>query len=241
MPPESLARAMLELNAKGCANVEPVSPTHHLPGFLEALSTAVEQGLNVPVVYNTNGYETLDALELLDGIVDVYLPDLKYASDDAALRYSHVGDYVQTARAAILEMYSQVGNLVVDLQGRAMRGLIIRHLVLPEGISGSRETLFWIRDNFPTTVTVSLMAQYSPLNRAAEFPPLDRRLLAEEYEAAMDLSWDIGLENVFVQDLSSQETGIPDFERAGPFEWDGEQTQRQELDKADITTEKLPA
>jgi len=217
--PEELAQTMLYLQAQGCASIEPVSPSHHLPGLLEALGIAIAGGLHLPVVYNTNGYETSGTLDLLDGIVDVYLPDLKYAADNHASRYSDVGDYVQVARSAILKMHAQVGNLVVNLNGTAVRGLILRHLVLPGNLSGTTETLFWIKENFPPTVTISLMAQYVPLHRSREFPELNQAVTAEEYERAVDLAWDLGLENVFVQDLASGEVGVPNFGIALPFDW----------------------
>jgi len=219
MRPVELAAIMLQIQRKGCANVELVSPSHHLPGLLEAVAIAVEYGLELPIVYNTNGYESLEVLGLLAGIVDVYLPDLKYADSSVAAQYSDTPDYVERARQAILKMHRQVGNLVTDLQGRAVRGLIIRHLLLPQGLSGFPETLSWIRDNLPRTVRLSLMAQYSPLHRANNFPPLDRRLTPQEYDAAVDLTWDMGFENVFIQDIESQDEGIPDFALETPFEW----------------------
>ncbi|MEW6349298.1 MAG: radical SAM protein [Thermodesulfobacteriota bacterium] len=217
--PENLAREILSLQSRGCATVEPVSPTHHLPGLLEALAFAAEQGLTLPIVYNTNGYETPATLDLLDGIVDVYLPDLKYASDDAAVRFSGAGDYVHVAREAVVKMHAQVGNLVVDMDGTAVRGLVLRHLVLPGEVSGTSDTLHWVAENLPRTVTLSLMAQYSPLHRAMEFPPLGRRLADHEYDSAVDLAWDLGLQNVFVQELSAQDCGIPDFGSEQPFDW----------------------
>jgi putative pyruvate formate lyase activating enzyme len=218
--PEELGRIMIELRDRGCATLEPVSPSHHLPGLLEALAAAVQQGVDLPVVYNTNAYEAPETLDLLEGVVDVYLPDLKYASNERAREYSGAGDYVDTARAAILKMYSQVGNLVVDINGQAVRGMILRHLVLPGELAGTHDTLSWVADNLPGTVTISLMAQYAPLHRAGEFPQLDRGLTAEEYDEAVDLAWELGLENVFVQDLDSRNVGIPDFVRNQPFEWE---------------------
>ncbi|MEJ2719283.1 MAG: radical SAM protein, partial [Deltaproteobacteria bacterium] len=135
---------------------------------------------------------------------------------------SEAADYVQTARAAIVRMHDQVGNLVLDMRGRAVKGLILRHLVLPGDLSGTRETLFWIHDNLPSTVTISLMAQYSPMHQSTAFPPLDRKVTPEEYETAVDLAWELGFENVFVQDLESPTVGIPDFRRSKPFEWEEE-------------------
>jgi putative pyruvate formate lyase activating enzyme len=210
---------MLHLQRLGCANVEPVSPSHHLPGLLEALAIAVDAGLSLPVVYNTNAYESLETLELLDGIVDIYLPDIKYADDDIAAKYSDADNYVDTARTAILVMSSQVQDLVVGATGRALRGLILRHLVLPEDLSGTDATLRWASEQLPRTVTLSLMAQYAPLHRAKELPPLDRKLTAQEYDRAVNLAWDLGFHNAFVQDLESTDTCVPDFTREEPFDW----------------------
>ncbi len=181
---------------------------------------AVEAGVTLPVVYNTNGYESPETLDLLDGIVDVYLPDLKYASQANASLYSDAENYVSTARAAILRMHSQVGNLVMDLTGRAIRGLIVRHLVLPDDASGTFETLTWLGENFPRTLMLSLMAQYTPLHRGRHFPPLNRPTTTREYEEAIDYAWAKGFENVFIQELDSQEAGIPDFSRHHPFSWE---------------------
>jgi len=210
---------MLRLQSQGCSTIEPVSPSHHLPGLLEALAMAADQGLRLPVVYNSNGYESPETLDLLDGIVDIYLPDIKYADSENARRFSDVPDYVEIAREAVLKMHGQVGNLVVDLNGQARQGLIIRLLVLPEDVSGTYQTLAWIRDNLPRTVTLSLMAQYLPLHRGTEFPPLQRAITQEEYDRAVDFAWDLGLEQVFVQDLESRDVGIPDFQVDNPFNW----------------------
>jgi putative pyruvate formate lyase activating enzyme len=219
LSPDELALEILQLQKSGCSTIEPVSPTHHLPGLLNALAIAAEQGLDLPVVYNTNGYESVHTLELLDGIVDIYLPDLKYASNDEALKYSDATDYVEKARAAILKMHAQVGNLVVDVQGSGVRGMILRHLILPGDVSGTRQTLVWVRDNLPITVTLSLMAQYAPLHRGKDFPPLDRTITSKEYDRAVDAAWDLGFENAFIQEMDSPESGIPDFSLSEPFRW----------------------
>jgi len=220
--PALLAREMLALQDARCSNIEPVSPGHHLPGLLAALAIARRKGLTLPVVYNTNGYESLETLDLLDGIVDVYLPDLKYASNEIALRYSDAADYVETAREAVLAMRRQVGNLVVDMRGLAIKGLIIRHLTLPGNAAGSEETLAWIGEHMPRTVTISLMAQYSPLYRSNRHAEINRRVSEDEYDRVVDLAWRMGFRNVFVQDPASQEVGIPDFEQEAPFHWQGE-------------------
>lgn len=216
---KALASKIMDLQAAGCANIEPVSPSHHLPGLLEAIALASSQGLELPIVYNTNGYETVETLEILDGIVDIFLPDLKYASEEQAMRYSDVPDYVKTARSAILEMYSQVGDLVLDEDGRATRGLILRLLVLPSDISGTRESLMWIRENLPSSITLSLMSQYTPMYAASQDSLLKRGITEKEYDEVLDMAWDMGFENAFVQELASQDSGIPDFLSDQPFEW----------------------
>ena len=217
---DSLAQHMLNLQKLGCSNIEAVSPSHHLPGFLTALSIARRMGLHLPIVYNSNGYESTETLDLLEGVIDIYLPDLKYASDVMALRYSATGDYVEHARKAVLKMHEQVGNLVLAMNGAATKGLILRLLILPVDISGTFQTLLWIKDNFPTAVTISLMAQYSPLHKANQHPPLNRRVTQAEYDDMVDMAWSLGFENIFVQDFSSQDSGIPDFSSREPFQWD---------------------
>lgn len=220
--PDALALEFLKLQAAGCANIDMVSPGHHLPGALEALAIAVEEGLSLPVIYNTNAYEAPEALELLDGIVDVYLPDLKYASDTLAARYSDVTDYVAIARNAVLTMYRQVGDFVLDAHGRAQRGLIVRHLILPRNLVNTRETLKWLRANLPLTVPISLMSQFNPLHRSQEFPELDRCITEKEYDEMIDFAWELGLENVFIQEMDSPCIAVPDFTLQQPFRWDRE-------------------
>ena len=215
-----LADEMLKLQLQGVSNIEPVSPTHQMHLFLQALAIAAEKGLNLPVVYNSGGYDSVEALKLLRGVVHVYMPDLKYADSRMAARYSDCPDYVEGARAAIMEMYDQVGELEMDAEGRAIKGLIIRHLVLPDDISGTAETMRWIRDNISSQVAISLMSQYSPMYDAFRYPELRRRIKASEYDRIVDLCWDLGLENVFIQEISSQDTCIPDFRNTNPFEWD---------------------
>lgn len=217
---EDLAREMLRLQTLGCANIEAVSPSHQLPWLLEALAVARRDGLDLPIVYNSNGYEAAHTLEVLEGVVDVYVPDIKYASDEHALRYSDAPGYVGIAQQAVATMHRQVGNLVVDLSGRAIRGLIIRLLVLPDGIAGIRETLMWIKDHLPSTVTLSIMAQYAPLHRAAEYPELNRTISEDEYEAVLEEAWEMGFENIYIQELTSSQCGIPDFSLNCPFSWE---------------------
>jgi putative pyruvate formate lyase activating enzyme len=220
MEPAELAHKLIALQALGCSNIEPVSPTHHLPGFLEALACAMDQGLNLPVVYNSNGYEKIETLELLDGVVDVYLPDLKYYSDSSALKFSSAPNYFATATAAISEMCRQTGNLAVDNDGSALRGTIVRHLVLPGQTADTFKILDWIRRNLPHGTWISLMAQYSPIHKAALYPELNTRVTEDEYDRVVDFAWESGLENVFTQELDSQDIGIPDFHLSTPFKWE---------------------
>ena len=183
---ERLAEMMVELQQRGAHNVNLVTPTHFVPQILAALSLAVEMGLRLPLVYNSSGYESVEVLRLLDGVVDVWLPDAKYATDDVARRLSGLSRYVEHNRAALREMYRQVGDeLLLDGEGIAQRGLIIRHLVLPGGLAGTREVLHWIASELSPRVHVSLMGQYFPAYRAVGHPLLGRKLTTEEYEDAL--------------------------------------------------------
>lgn len=215
----SLAAQMLYLqNELGCHNINFVSPSHVVPQLARALLEAVPLGLRVPLVYNTNAYDTLETLRELDGIVDIYLPDIKYASDDFARKYSQAPSYVAVSRIAIREMYRQVGDLVVDEKGVAQRGLIVRHLVLPNGLAGSEQSLVWLACELSTSVTVSIMSQYLPAHKARRVPLLARSISAAEYEEVSDLLYNLGLENGWVQELSAPNVYVPDFEREGhPF------------------------
>jgi len=212
-----LADEMLLLERAGAHNVNLISPTHVAAGVAEALFAARERGLSIPVVYNSNGYDAVPTLRCLEGLIDVYLPDIKYSQDAAAMNYSGVQRYVAANRRAIGEMYRQVGNLVLDEHGIARRGLLVRHLVLPGGQAGSRDSLRFLRSLSPD-VTVSIMAQYTPQHRAAEFPPLERRISAAEYEQVVDCALALGLEQCFVQELECSDAMVPDFRKASPFE-----------------------
>jgi putative pyruvate formate lyase activating enzyme len=216
----ALAESMLYLQDKlGCHNINFVSPSHFVPQLVRAVLEAVPMGLRVPLVYNTNGYDSVTSLKELDGIVSVYLPDLKYASDRWAKKFSHAPDYVARSREAIKEMYRQVGELTVDESGLAQRGLIIRHLILPNGLAGSEESLIWLASEVSPTATVSIMSQYSPLHRAKKIPLLSRTISVAEYEATLQLLSDVGIENGWVQEMGASESYLPDFEREGhPFQ-----------------------
>jgi putative pyruvate formate lyase activating enzyme len=196
-----LARMMLSLQKRGCHNINFVTPTHYMPQILAGLALAVEQGLTLPVVYNTGGYELVEVLKLLEGIVDVYMPDMRYASNENGLKYSCVSDYVTHNRAAIREMHRQVGDLETDERGVAVRGMVVRLLVLPGSLSGTEETLEFIAKEVSTGTYVSLMAQYFPAHRANLFPPLDRRITREEYSKAFRKMEELGLTKGWAQRL----------------------------------------
>ncbi len=195
-----LAGKMLKLQAQDVHNINFVTPGHFLPQVLAALWLAIPQGFRLPIVWNSSGYERVDALRLLDGVVDVYLPDMKYAGDDEAVRFSSAPGYRDINRAAVAEMLRQVGHFRADDEGVAVRGLIIRHLVLPEGGAGTRETLAWIAANLGRETHVSHMKQYYPAHRAPDTPGLQRKLTDEEYEEAVKALEEAGLENGWIQE-----------------------------------------
>jgi putative pyruvate formate lyase activating enzyme len=202
----------------GCHNINFVSPSHFVPQLVRAVLKAVPMGLRVPLVYNTSGYDAISSLRELDGIIDIYLPDLRYADDKWAKKLSQAPNYVTRARQAIKEMYRQVGDLVVDEFGLAQRGLIVRHLILPNGLAGSEESLSWLARELSPTVTVSIMSQYLPLHRAQRIPLLSRTISTDEHEAVLQLLSDLGLENGWIQEMGASENYVPDFEREGhPF------------------------
>ncbi len=198
---EELAEMMLYLQEEGAHNINFVTPTHFVANILNALYIAVNKGFRLPLVYNTSGYELEETLKLLDGIIDIYLPDIKYSDDKMAKKYSRAKDYVKHNRAALKEMYRQVGNLILNEEGVAVRGLIIRHLVLPNDISGTRESLRFIAEELSPEVTISLMSQYFPAYRASSYRELWRRITPREYLAAVEAMELYGLKNGWTQDF----------------------------------------
>ena len=196
---EALAQMMGALQEVGCHNVNLVTPSHVVPQIVEALSLAVEEGLSIPVVYNTSSYDGLDALRLLDGIVDLYLADLKYTDDEMAERYSHAPNYTAVSQEAIREMYRQVGDLVMDEQGIAQQGLIIRHLVLPNGLAGTDAAMRFLAKEISPHTFVNLMSQYRPAYRAEEDDKINRGLRGEEFEEAVGMLRKWGLDRGEIQ------------------------------------------
>jgi len=191
--PEELAQMMLSLQEQGCHNINLVSPSHVVPQILAGLLLAAEAGLRLPLVYNTGGYDSLKTLALLDGVVDIYMPDMKYADAGVARRYSKISNYPAVNQAAVKEMHRQVGDLVLDERGVARRGLLVRHLVLPEGLAGTAEIVRFLRDEISPHTYLNVMAQYRPCYRAHELPPLNRPITSQEYAEAVCLARQAGL------------------------------------------------
>jgi len=190
---ETLAAMMLSLQERGCHNINLVSPTHVVPYILEALELAAAKGLNLPLVYNSGGYDAIETLELLDGVVDIYMPDMKYSDEKIAEELSGVKDYPGVNRAAVREMHRQVGDLTSDEQGIAKRGLLVRHLVLPEGLAGTEEVVSFLAKDVSADTYLNVMAQYHPCYKAFDIPRLARRLQGQEFSDAVDLAHRQGL------------------------------------------------
>lgn len=190
---QSLANIMLQLQDIGCHNINLVSPTHVVPQFLAALVIAAAKGLRIPLVYNSGGYDSLSILKILDGVVDIYMPDMKYSSAQIALHYSKIRQYPQINRAAVLEMHRQVGDLQLDDNGIAQRGLLVRLLVLPNGLAGVQETVQFLANEISPHTYLNLMDQYRPAYNASQYPKLNRRIKYEEYEEAVRMAHEAGL------------------------------------------------
>ncbi len=215
----TLAQQMVYLQDElKCHNINLVSPSHFVPQIVRAVLLAIPMGLKIPLVYNTNGYDALETLRELNGIIGIYLPDIKYASRKWAKELSDTFDYVEYSRLAIKEMYRQVGNLMVDENDIAQKGLIVRHLILPNNLAGSRDSLTWLARELSPEVTVSIMAQYLPQNKAPQIPMISRTISISEYNEVTRLLEELGLENGWVQGMDSPGEYLPDFDRQGqPF------------------------
>ncbi len=190
---EELAAVMLELQGLGCHNINLVSPSHVVAQILEALVVAAANGLRLPLVYNSGGYDSLAALRLLDGVIDIYMPDMKYADAEKARRYSEVENYPAVNQAAVREMHRQVGDLQLDENGIARRGLLVRHLILPNGLAGTPEIVRFLAEEISTDTYLNLMDQYHPAYHAWRFPELSRAITAEEYRAAQQAAQEASL------------------------------------------------
>lgn len=199
IPLKELADIMIDLEASGCHNINLVSPTHYAAQIVESISLAIEIGLRIPIVYNTGGYDSLDVIKLLKGIVDIYMPDMRYSDDRMALFYSDAGNYVKHNRACVSEMYKQAGDLVMNDEGIAAKGMIIRCLVLPNNISGTEKSLEFIAKHISKKAYISLMSQYYPAYRASRTKELSRRITTAEYNAAVNKLRELGIDNGWVQ------------------------------------------
>ena len=211
MSPKQLSLIMLKLQMQGAQNIDLVSPTHFLPQIIEAIYLAKQQGLYLPIVYNTNAYESKTALELLSGIVDVYLPDFKYFNDSAAFKYSGIKNYVDTAWQAIKIMYDTVGDFTVDLDGSARRGVLVRHLVLPENLAGSLQMLDFLKRELGVNIGLSIMSQYSPCYQAHGIDELNKKIDSALYNEVVEHVMALGFEQCWIQELKSSDIYFPDF------------------------------
>ncbi|HUH97695.1 MAG TPA: radical SAM protein [Anaerolineales bacterium] len=211
-----LAAEMLRLQDQGAHNINFVSPSHMIFQMADAIGAARAQGLAVPIVYNTNGYDSVEALRQIRGLVEIYLPDIKYMDNELGRRYSAVGDYAEIIPGVLREMLEQVGQLQMDEHGIATRGLLVRHLVLPGHLDNSRRCLQFLADLSPD-IFVSIMSQYSPQHKAARYPEINRTLREDEYDQITEYALDLGLGNAFVQEIESQTACLPDFDEANPF------------------------
>ena len=210
---EELANIMLKQQEKGVNNINLVTPTMYVYQIIEAIKIARKKGLEIPIVYNTNGYESVETLKLLEGYVDIYLPDLKYYYDDLAKKYSKVDNYFEIATKAIQEMYRQVGTPVLDENGVMKKGLMIRHLILPNEVQNSKKVLKWIKENIDSYVYVSIMAQYFPTYKAKEDNLINRKLNKKEYREIEEFLYTLNLENGYMQELGEhEEEYVPTWE-----------------------------
>ena len=211
---EDLAKIFLEQQKRNLENINLVTPTSYVSQIIEAIKIARKEGFNLPIVYNTNGYEKVETIKKLDGYVDIYLPDLKYAENELAKKYSNIDNYFEVATTAIKEMYRQVGQPVLDEKGVMKKGLMIRHLILPNNIENSKHILKWIKENIDEEVYVSVMTQYFPTYKANEYKEINRKISKEEYDEIENYIYKLGIENGYMQDYpeENEEQYVPKWE-----------------------------
>ncbi|MBE0688051.1 MAG: radical SAM protein [Anaerolineaceae bacterium] len=191
---EELAEIMLELQTMGCHNINLVSPSHVVPQILESVFLASQRGLNLPIVYNCGGYDSVETLKLLDGVIDIYMPDMKYADEKIAKKYSRVPNYPMINQAAILEMHRQVGDLVMDDNGIAVKGLLVRHLIMPDGVTGTENVIKFLAEKISRNVYLNLMDQYWPAYQATRYPEINRRVNQSEMKKAIEIARNMDLQ-----------------------------------------------
>ncbi len=210
---ERLAQIMLEQQNRNVNNINLVTPTMYVYQIIDSIKIAKENGLKIPIIYNSNGYENIDTIKMLNGYIDVYLPDLKYYLDEVAIKYSDAPDYFNIATKAIKEMYNQVGNVKFDERGIIQKGVIIRHLILPNHIKNTKNILKWIKDNFDDKVFVSIMAQYFPTYKAKDDDLINRKLSIREYREIENYIYSLDLKNGYMQELGKhEEEYVPKFD-----------------------------
>ena len=213
---ERLSEIFLELQGKKANNINLVTATHYVPQVVEALKMAKSQGLHIPVVYNCGGYETVETLKLLEGLVDIYLPDFKYVDSERAERYSHAGNYPEVAKAALAEMVRQQPRAEFDERGMMKKGVIVRHLMLPGGIKDSKDVVKYLYETYGNQIHMSLMNQYTPLPHVTDYPEINRKLKKFEYDRLVDYAIALGVENGFIQEgETAEESFIPAFTNEG--------------------------
>lgn len=213
---ERLSEIFLELQEKGANNINLVTPTHYTPEIVWSVKHARERGLTLPIVYNCSGYEKVDTLRMLEDIVDIYLTDFKYMDNDMAKRYSHASNYTEVAKAALKEMVRQTGDAVFSEEGMMQRGVIVRHLLLPDALENAKAVVQYVYETYGDTVFLSLMNQYTPLPQVEKYPEINRRVTEEEYDELVDFAIDIGVENGFIQEgETAEESFIPEFNNEG--------------------------
>ena len=213
---ERLSEIFLELQEQKANNINLVTATHYVPQVVEALKIAKEKGLHIPVVYNCGGYETVETLKLLEGLVDIYLPDFKYVNHDRAKRYSRAEDYPEAAKKALAEMVRQQPEAEFDERGIMKKGVIVRHLMLPGGIKDSKAVVKYLYETYGNQIFISLMNQYTPLPHVADYPEIDRKLKKFEYDRLVDYAISLGVENGFIQEgETAEESFIPAFTNEG--------------------------
>lgn len=213
---DRLSEIFLELQEKGAVNINLVTPSHYVKEIVKALTMAKNNGLTIPVVYNTSSYELVDTLKSLEGLVDIYLPDFKYVDSLLAMRYSHAKDYYEVACAALAEMHRQISACSFDEHGIMTGGIIVRHLILPGHTADSKRVIKYIKDTYGDDVFISIMNQYTPLPHVSEYPEINRKVTKREYDNVVDYAIDIGVTNGFIQEGgAAEESFIPEFNGEG--------------------------
>lgn len=209
---EKLAQIMIKLQEEGAYNINLVTPTIYSLQIKEAIIIAKEMGLKIPIIYNSSGYEKIETLRLLEGLIDVYLPDIKYYDDEMALKYSKIKEYFNYASKAVIEMYRQVGNPIFDESGMIKKGVIIRHLILPNHTRDSKKILLWIKENIGEDAYISLMSQYFPTNKSFEYEKINRKITKKELKIVENYMYSLGFKNGYVQKIEkNEEKYVPDF------------------------------